>query len=328
MRAVDAPQRASHGELVVLGRTAMACRFEVLLPVGDEEQWEAAERGLALVGDLEKQMSAYREDSEISEINRRAAGGAVRVERGLFALLQLSARLSEETAGAFDITTRPVGQVWKVCEQEGRLPRGGEVEGALAHVGMRHVVLDAARQTVEFRRSGVELNLGAIGKGYAVDRVAESLRADGVRNALVHAGHSSICALGSPPWGGRWVVSIRHPEGGGRCVARVHLRDQSMSTSGSGEQFFDIGGRRYGHIIDPRTGWPANEVLSATAIAATAAEADGLSTAFCVMGPEASTAFCERHPGVGALLVCRGESGSAVRVLSIGIPDEILEVIA
>jgi len=317
--------QAREGELVSLSRRAMGSRFEIMLPPGDNQAVAAAQEALALVADLERQMTVFRDDSEVSHINRRAAREPVEVEAGLFGLLQTAERLARETGGAFDVTAGPLTCLWSACRREQRLPGADEVEQARRCVGMQHVRLDSERRTVAFARAGVKINLGAIGKGYALDRVREALQGRGVTAALVHGGHSSICALGRPPWEDAWTVSVRHPRGGERPLARLRLREQGMGTSGSAEQFFEAAGKRYGHVIDPRSGWPAEGLLSATCTAPTAAEADALSTAFFTMGVEATRDYCAKHPGVAALLAVGGAGENVVEVVNAGIPDDSLE---
>jgi len=315
------------GELVSLSRIAMACRFEILLPAGEEDAWEPVQEALELADDLERQMTVFREDSEISRVNREAAHRPVAVESRLFALLDLAARLARETAGAFDITAGSLARLWRSCRAQDRLPTTAEIESARAAVGMSWIRLDHERRTVSFTSENVALDLGAIGKGYALDRICESLRSAGVTVALVHAGHSSIAAMGRPAREQGWTVSISDGTDGSRPRPRVRLRDHCMATSGSAQRFREVDGKRYGHVIDPRTGWPAEAVLSATAIAPTAAEADALATAFYIMGLEATRAYCAKHPGVFALMIVGPpDAQGAPRVVNVGSPDPPLEV--
>lgn len=324
-RPREKPAEPAQGELVSLSRIAMACRWEIMLPADDEASLPPAQAALELAGDLERQMSVFRDDSEISEINRRAAREPVEVEAGLFGLIELSARLARETDGAFDISAGALARLWRSCRSEGRVPRQDEVERARAAGGMDSVRLRHDARAVEFARDDLLLDLGAIGKGYALDCVCASLRNAGVTRALVHAGHSSIAAVGNPPWDSAWTVSVAGAAGG-EHVKPVHLRDRCMATSGATEQFYEVDGRRYGHIVDPRTGWPAEGMLSATVIMSNAAEADALSTAFYIMGVEAAQAYCATHPNVGTLLILEDDAGDSPRALSIGIENDVLEV--
>ena len=199
---------------------------------------------------------------------------------------------------------RPSAGAGAFCSARGVYPSTEAIDAALACVGFDAVDLDRARQTVRFLRPGIELNLGAIGKGYALDRVAADMRGSGVTDALLSAGRSSLLAIGGEDAG--WhvdVVSARRDEAAAsRPLARVWLRDAALGTSGSGEQFVVADGSRYGHVIDPRTGWPAAGVLSVSVIASSAAVADALSTAFLVGGAELAERYCAEHPSVMAIV--------------------------
>jgi thiamine biosynthesis lipoprotein len=220
--------------------------------------------------------------------------------------LQLADWLDRETRGAFDITSGPLSRLWGFLRRDGRVPEEAAIAAALAAIGGDKIALDAASQTIEFRQSGVEINLNAIGKGFALDRVAELLVERGVDDFLCHGGRSSVVARGcdrgdSSGW---WRVGVPHPFEPSRHVGEMTLRDEALGTSGSGTQFFEADGRRYGHLIDPRTGWPAEGVYTATVVAATGAEADALSTAFYIMGPGGASEYCAAHASIGAVLVC------------------------
>jgi thiamine biosynthesis lipoprotein len=186
---------------------------------------------------------------------------------------------------------------------------------------MRHVELCPDGRTVRFLKPGVEINLGSIGKGYALDRVAELMRMDwNLRAALLHGGHSSVYAMGTAPGEHRgWAVGIRHPWDMEKRLAVVRLRDRALATSAATFQHLEHAGRKLGHILDPRTGWPAEGIASATAIAPTAAEADALATAFFVLGADRTRAYCDAHPGVGAVLLPEGETA---RLVVIGLASE------
>lgn len=315
--------------LVQISRRAMAVEFQVYLNAGeDPDAPEVALEALDLVEALENQMTVFRGDSEISDINRRAAEESVSVEPRLFALLQQALELSAETDGAFDITAGPLSKVWGFHRRQGRFPGGNDVKEVLRIVGGRWVELDSENRTIHFRRQGVEVNLNAIGKGYALDRCTELLRQAGIEDFLVHGGQSSIVAAGSRAGGGQskqgWTVALRHPLRPAKRMAEIRLRDRALGTSGSGVQFFHYKGRRYGHVLDPRNGWPAEGVLSATVIAPTAAQADALSTAFYVMGFEEAERYCSEHEELSAIMVCPGQRSGSVSVHPINLEDDEL----
>jgi len=299
---LDFDRPAPEEQWLRVHRTAMACRFEVTLPRGDARHIGAARRALDEAGRIEAALSVFRESSELSRINGRAAAEAVPASGELFALLTRCHALHAATGGAFDVTSTPLSRCWGFLKRAGRVPPIADIDAALRSVGMDRVRLDAASRTVRFAESGMELNLGAIGKGYALDRLALCLRRDGVSRALVSAGGSSVLAIGGPGRG--WAIDVTSPQRESR-IARLRLRDGALGTSGAGEQFFVSGGAdgtRYGHVIDPRTGWPARGVLSASVVTSDAETADALSTAFLVGGLELADRYCRDHRGVFAFI--------------------------
>lgn len=296
---------ATEGYWLHVSRQAMACRFEATLPMTERAGVRLAQEALDEIDRLEAQLSIFRETSEVSFINRHAAARAVEVEESLFALLLLCRKLYDETAGAFDITSGPLSRAWGFVRRQGRIPDETEIEQARAVVGSEKLLFDESARSLRFARSGVEINLGSIGKGYALDRIAEGLRGR-ARSVLLSAGSSSLLAIGRGDGSG-WLVGVRHPRDQSRRMAVVRMRDVALSTSGNDEQFFEYEGRRYGHIIDPRSGQPADLVAGVTVITASAALADALSTAFYVGGRELAESWCAAHPEV---LVIMLESGA------------------
>jgi FAD:protein FMN transferase len=275
----------------------MACRFEITLGAEHAVWVPAARAALDEVDRLEDLLSVFRATSAICDVNHRAASEPVEVDVHLFDLLQQCAVLHRETSDTFDITSTPLSRCWGFLQREGRLPPQDAIDAARASVGYDAVSLEADTRSVRFTRGGVELNLGAIGKGYALDRVAAGMRQAGVPSALLSAGRSSLLALG-----GRWQVDVVSPQVAEGPLATVWLRDAALGTSGAGEQFVIVDGTRYGHVIDPRTGWPAAGVISASVITSSAAAADALSTAFLIGGVELARDYCAAHPGVLAIV--------------------------
>lgn len=323
-RAQFEPTPPVAGPTVRLSTRAMACEFQVLLNTGPNsavETWFASD-ALDLVHALEDQMTVYRAHSELIAINQSAGFAPVAVEPGLFAVLKQAHAISVATGGAFDVTVMPLVRLWKQCRSEVRVPRQAEVDAAKARTGVEHVVLDDVAKTVSFLSPGIELQLNSIGKGYALDRAAEVLAEHAIENWLLHGGNSSVLAKGEHNGLGGWPVGIRNPLFPDERLATLLLKNAAMGTSGNSVQFYRHQGQRYGHILDPRSGWPADQLLQATVIAPTSAEADALSTAFFVMGLEKAKGFCQNRPDLRAVLIPFPRSGRVLEPVNCGISAE------
>jgi FAD:protein FMN transferase len=297
----DKPARAARG-LVRVHRTAMACRVEVAFEERDAAAVDVARDALGEADRLEALLTVFRDTSELARINREAPSlfGAAAVDGEVYGLLRHCVRLYADTAGAFDITSAPLSRCWGFLHRQGMVPADEALDAARRLVGMTRVAFEDATRTVRFEHDEMELNLGAIGKGYALDAMAAIVRRGGVRHALLSAGSSSIVAVGGRAGG--WSVDLRSPLVSRPRLARLRLRDGAMGTSGPGEQFVIADGKRYGHVIDPRSGHPARGIASASAVARDGATADALSTAFLVGGCALAEAYCATHPNTLALL--------------------------
>jgi thiamine biosynthesis lipoprotein len=300
--------------LITLARHAMATRFEIALH-GDGDDAvalrAAGEEALEEVDRLEAQLSLYRPSSEIAHVNARAAREAVRVTPTLFGLLRHAQILSGETGGAFDITIGPLVRCWGFMGGTGHLPEPGELEEARAKVGMHLVHLNAKDSTVRFEREGVMLDLGAIGKGYAIERAAEVLREAGIQSALLHGGTSTIYALGHPPEAEFWLVAVEKPgrEASSAPLAKIPLKDEALSVSAVWGRSFESEGVAYGHVLDPRTGQPAANASLAAVVLPSATETDALSTALLTVGEGGHGAIAGLRAGMRTLLVMSSDSG-------------------
>jgi thiamine biosynthesis lipoprotein len=291
---------------VTFARSAMATRFELVLYGEDAGHLRAAgEEALSEIARLEAQLSLYRPESEISALNARAADGPVPVDPRLFALLARAGQLSEATEGAFDITVAPLMRCWGFMGGAGRLPSEEEIAAARERVGMRHVLLDAENFTVQFERPGMMLDLGAIGKGYAVDRAIRLLRDNGITRALLHGGTSTVYGLGAPPEAEAWTIAIRRPFATDPEDHLTHssLRDTALSVSAPHGKAFEADGRRYGHVLDPRTGRPAESALLAAVVTESAIDSDALSTALLTLGTDGLPLLAALYPDAHAFVV-------------------------
>jgi FAD:protein FMN transferase len=283
-------------------RRLMWTKFEIVAYGPDRARLaEAANAAFEEIDRLDRQMSNYSETSELTYINRNAAHKEVIVEKELFDLLKLSMQYTRETYGTFDITVGPLMKAWGFFNSQGRVPGSKELSEVMSRVGARHVALDDRTHSIRFDSDGVELDLGGIAKGYAVDRAAEILRESGITSALITSG-SSIRAIGSPPGRSAWPVEVDDPTDRSMHMTTIDLKDQSISTSGCHEKSFKMAGKTYCHIMDPRTGRPIEGILGATIVTPSGVEAEALSKAVMILGVEKARDLLKRRTDARALL--------------------------
>jgi FAD:protein FMN transferase len=286
---------------------AMGSTYTIALYGYDEDQMEAAvEAAFNEVRRLDRMMSNYRPDSELTEVNRNAAERPVKVTPEFFELLAKCTEYSRESEGAFDITVGPLMRVWGFYKGTGKLPAKDQVAPALKKIGYKNIILDRDSRTVRFAQPGVELDPGGIGKGYAVDRVVDVLKESGIASALVSAGGSSIYALGTPKDGPKgWEIKIRDPKNARKTVEEVYLKNQSLSTSGSYEKFFEAEGKIYSHIMDPRTGYPAEGMLAVSVITPTTLDSEAWTKPYFILGRQ----WAAKHkPGDFRVFLCEDKA--------------------
>ena len=423
------------GPLTVYRRAAMASDFEVSLnATRDDSGADAALDALDEVDRIENVLSIFRPTTLASRVNLLAAELNVRVDEEFWGWLETAIRFSEETDGAFDVAAAPIWRAWGFAKRDGAFPAPEIIERALQLSGTRHLQLDEAERSIAFDEEGVELNFGAIGKGFALDAAAQKLLDGGQTDFLIQGGKSGCVARGGrlnddlfvfgdfsddqeadetrsdafpkdavfafgsavetvltqglnalahsndaasfndktdedddPEFdeeSGRrrktsrradeeavealipeflrpdaeterlallskarrysgWTIGVAHPLFPERRLGEISLRDRALATSGSTYQFFRCGGKRYSHVVDPRTGYPTTGVLSTTVLAPTATEADALSTAFFVLGPEKTAAFCAKRPEIGALLVLERETSPGYEIATLNLGPDV-----
>ena len=265
-------------------------------PVKGNDAIDAVMAELRRIDDL---MSHYKPESQLSQINQYANERPVAVDKELFDLIKLSTHYSQITEGAFDITYASVGYLYDYPNHVH--PTEEQIREKLPAVNWRNILFDEEHHTVRFEHPGMRIDLGGIGKGYAVDRGIDILKARGIQRALVTAGGDSRIIgdrMGRP-----WLIAVRHPDNPNKVVTRIPLSDSAVSTSGDYERYFDEGGVRYHHIIDPHTGHSASKVRSATILAPTATQTDGMSKTAFVLGPEKALEIINRMPEYDAVFV-------------------------
>lgn len=326
---VTDPQEETY--LIRIGRRAMACQFQVFLNAGQyAEDSEIVITALDEIDALESMLTVYRRDSEVDRVNQRAAAEPIKLSDPLNQLIELSLELFELTGGAFDITAGPLADLWSQARRSGAMPSEEAVRAALADVGSDHIRFDPRKQELRFLRPGVAINFGGIGKGFAIEEASNLLRMQGIENFLFHGGRSSVLACGkraSKRGEDPWRVGLVHPLRPTERLAEIQLADRALSTSGSQSQSFHYHGRRYGHILDPRTGSPVEKgVLSATVLHPNAAWADALSTACFVMGTEQAIECCKKVPEMALLLVLPSRKNSGIEIQTCGLRADDLRL--
>jgi thiamine biosynthesis lipoprotein len=274
---------------------SMACEYAIEAYGPDADALpRIADEAFDEVDRIDRLMSHYKANSPLSRVNREAAQHPVAVEPELFDFIGDAMRYHRDSEGAFDITVGPLMKAWGFFQGEGRVPSESELRAARRHVGGAHVTLNPLSKTVAFDEPGVELDLGGIAKGYAVDRVVGLLKRRQVAAALISAGGSTIYGLGAPPGARAWEVELQDPIDPRKTAFTIQLKDRALSVAGSSEKAFEAGGVRYSHIMDPRTGRPAQGVLSVAVLASSGTAGDALDNAFFVMGPKRSRAYVNR----------------------------------
>jgi thiamine biosynthesis lipoprotein len=294
--AADALQRYSYTQI------QMGVSFALVLYASDEASANAAaQAALERVAHLNQILSDYNEDSELSRLSKTAGSGqAVKVSDDLWKVLTLAAEFSRQSEGAFDITVGPVVRLWRRARRNKELPAADRLEEARRAVGYRLIRLDPQAQTVELLQANMRLDLGGIAVGYAAQEALAVLRNLGIRRALVDG--SGDIVLGDPPPDREgWRIALEPLDG--RPQRFLILSQCAISTSGDAFQFVEIGGRRYSHIVDPRTGLGLTDQSNVTVIAPDGASADALATAVSVLGPEKGLKLIEETPGTAAFII-------------------------
>jgi thiamine biosynthesis lipoprotein len=294
-------------QIVQVARNAMATRFEIVLHGTNTTMLRAAgEEALDEIARLENQLSLYRPTSEIARVNARAAYEPVRVTPPVFKLLQHARDLSVACQGAFDITIAPLVRCWGFMGGTGQSADPKQLAEARECIGMPRVHFDESKHTIQFDREGVMLDLGAIGKGYAIDRAVGLLRDAGVESALVHGGTSTVYAVGKPLENDAWKVAIANGAPNhisASSLPIVALQDEALSVSAIWGRSFEREGKTMGHVIDPRTGEPCQTAQLAAVISKSATDSDALSTALLVLGYEGEAILKRSFPALRTYIV-------------------------
>lgn len=340
------------GPLTVFRHAAMASDFEIsfnedLSDLGASPSLDAFDE----VDRIENILTVFKTSSLVCRINALAGEMPFRVPTEVFNWLLECRQLSEATEGAFDITCSPLWKVWGFARRQGAVPDEKDLAQAREKVGWRHLILDEVEKTVKFDLPGVEISFGSIGKGIALDQAAAFLNRAGLSDYLFQGGQSSAIIKGgrkgefrlknelSPAFDPSkearirkvahscWTIGVSHPLRPERRLAELRLADQALGTSGSQYQFFRYRGKRYAHIIDPRSGEAVAGILSAIVIAPNARLADALSTAFFIFGPDKTEKWCQNHKEIAALLLLERKGEPSLEMVTFNMTDEIFRTL-
>jgi FAD:protein FMN transferase len=284
-------------------RLKMGSRFEITAVHQDAAHARAAiTAAYDEIDRIEALISSWQDGSETSAVNRQAGVAPVVVSEELFNLVRRSLKVSELTDGAFDITFGSVGQLWDFTGQESALPDPDRLANAMRSVGSDHIVLDEVARSVHLLHPDTRIGFGAIGKGYAANRAVAVLRSQGIESGVVNAG-GDLLVFGRREDGEARVIGVADPRDPGQIFAHLRIADLAIVTSGDYERFTLIGGRRYAHILDPRTGYPVDHTRSVTIVCPDAELADALATAVFVLGPTEGLALVDQLRGIEGFVV-------------------------
>lgn len=321
-RSAEAPRPAAGMELASRSEFLLDTLVTLRLPASPEAG-QLLEEALAEVRRLDQLASAYRPESEVSRINQAAGRRPVAVSPEVLALVERGLEYSQYTDGRFDLTIGPVVRAWDIGGPHPRIPAPVELREAVALVSFRDVEVDAGQGTIFLKRPGMALDLGAAAKGFIAERVRALLAQKGVRHALIDLG-GNIATLGPRPDGRPWRIAIRHPRRSDEYLGYLDVAGEAVATAGDYERFFEEGGRRYHHIFIPQTGYPATGVWSATAVSPSAFEADLLSTAVFLLGPERGLALAHRMRAQAVVVDDQGRVWASRalqgRLVVLGVP--------
>jgi len=264
--------------------------------------------------EIDRLMSNYRDDSELSLINRGAAQGPVRVSDPMLVVLAAAQRMSTASHGAFDITVGPLLRLWGFHDKKPHLPTDSELAAVRPLVDYRHLQVDEAAHSVRFARSGVELDLGGIAKGFAVEVAANTLRQRALAGFIDAGGNQYL--LGTPPGKHTWTVGIKDPDHPTRLLGVIDTTETSVSTSADYATFVEINGRKFGHVLDPHTLYPSAAALSVTILSRDGTMADAMSKAVFILGPSAGLTLVDSFPGMSAVIAYRRPDGAVALAIS------------
>lgn len=274
--------------------------------VDTQKAKKAIDESIARVTEIENKMTINKDDSEVIEINSNAGENGVQVSYDTFYVIKKAGEYGRFSEGAFDLTIEPIVKLWGIGTKQARIPKDEEIISTLSLVNYKDVMLDETNNSVKLEKKGQAIDLGAIAKGYAGDEIKRILMDNGITTAFINLG-GNVVTLGNKLDGTSWKIGIQNPvEKRGNHIAVIEVIDKTVVTSGNYERYFIEDGKRYHHIINPKTGYPAEEgVISSTIVADSSIDADALSTAVYVMGLDKGLDFIENMDKVEAAIITK-----------------------
>ena len=296
-------------------RYVMGTSVQVAALGGDEQQRKAAiDEAFGAIFEVDRLMSNYRPDSELAKVNARAAKEPVRISDPMFSVLGAAQQISAKSGGAFDVTVGPLVRLWGFHDRKPHVPSPAELDAIRPLISYRNLTLDAVARTVTFARDGVEVDLGGIAKGFAVELAGNVMRRRGL-SAFIDAGGNQYM-VGRPDGKKSWTLGIKDPETPEHLLGTIDVDEGSVSTSAQGSNFLIAGARKYGHILDPRTLEPGAERLSVTVVSKDATLGDALSKVGFLLGPQEAVSLIDSFPDTGAIVFFRNSKGDLGLMIS------------
>ena len=305
--------QATVGAQVLRKRTTllMGGRFDISIVAQDSL---AAEQNIdaviAEISRIENLISDWKADSQVSEVNRNAGIQPVKVDREVFELTQRAIRFSEATNGGFDISFAAMDKIWKFDGSMTEMPSAEAIKKSVEKVGYKNIVLDSVNSTIFLKLKGMKIGFGALGEGYATDKCRNTMLAKGIQAGIIN-GTGDMSTWGKQPNGKAWNIGITNPFRTEKLLAVVPLSQEAVTTSGSYEKFVVFDGKRYSHIINPATGYPATGLCSVTVFGPYAETANGLSTSLMVLGPNAGLKLLQNYPEYSCIMIT--DNGNIIR---------------
>ncbi|WP_394348484.1 FAD:protein FMN transferase [Haloflavibacter putidus] len=281
----------------------MGSRFDITVVANDSIQAnQYIATAIAEITRVEKLISSWDDNSQTSEINRNAGIKPVKVDKELFDLIERAIGISKLTDGAFDISYASMDRIWKFDGSMTKMPSKEEITASVEKVGYQNIVLDKSKSTVFLKLKGMKIGFGAIGKGYAADKAKKLLISKGITSGIINAS-GDMNTWGKQPKGNEWKVAITNPMNKNKVFALLPITNGAVVTSGNYEKFVNFNGKRYTHIIDPRTGYPSSGIISVTVFAPKAELADALATSVFVMGKETGLDRINQLPKIECIII-------------------------